>query len=141
MDMRAISLTQPWATAMALRPTPMKRIETRSWSTNYRGPLALHAAKSIDENVIEDARRLWPTVLWRECPRGAIIAIVDLVDCRLMEQAPNDLEEWWGNFGPGRYGWQTDNCRPLAEPVPCRGSLGVWTVPPDVADRVRAQLR
>lgn len=41
--MRAISLWQPWASAIALGS---KRIETRSWSTSYRGPLAIHAAKS-----------------------------------------------------------------------------------------------
>ena len=32
--MRALSLTQPWATAIALG---IKHWETRSWSTSYRG--------------------------------------------------------------------------------------------------------
>jgi hypothetical protein len=40
--MNAISLWQPWATAIALGS---KRIETRPWATAYRGPLAIHAAK------------------------------------------------------------------------------------------------
>ena len=31
--MRAITLTQPWATLVALG---FKKIETRSWSTDYR---------------------------------------------------------------------------------------------------------
>ena len=35
--MKAISLWQPWASAVALGS---KRVETRSWSTSYRGPLA-----------------------------------------------------------------------------------------------------
>ncbi len=29
---------------------------------------------------------------------------------------------------------------PLAEPVPCRGALGLWRVPDDVESAVRAQL-
>ena len=40
--MKAITLWDPWASAMALE---LKRNETRGWSTPYRGPLAIHAAK------------------------------------------------------------------------------------------------
>ena len=39
--MKAITLRQPWASLVALG---VKAIETRSWSTRYRGPLAIHAA-------------------------------------------------------------------------------------------------
>ena len=39
--MKVITLTQPWATLVAIGA---KRIETRSWPTRYRGPLAIHAA-------------------------------------------------------------------------------------------------
>jgi hypothetical protein len=39
--MKALTIWQPWATLIA---AGVKRIETRSWSTDYRGPLAIHAA-------------------------------------------------------------------------------------------------
>jgi len=39
--MKALTLWQPWASLIAVGA---KRIETRSWSTKYRGPLAIHAA-------------------------------------------------------------------------------------------------
>lgn len=39
--MKALTLWQPWASLVALG---VKTIETRSWSTRYRGPLAIHAA-------------------------------------------------------------------------------------------------
>jgi hypothetical protein len=39
--MKTISLLQPWATLVAIGE---KTIETRSWRTNYRGPLAIHAS-------------------------------------------------------------------------------------------------
>ncbi len=42
--MKVITLTQPWATLVAIGA---KKIETRSWSTSYRGPLAIHAAKGL----------------------------------------------------------------------------------------------
>ena len=39
--MKALTLTQPFATLVAIGA---KKIETRSWATSYRGPLAIHAA-------------------------------------------------------------------------------------------------
>lgn len=42
--MRAITVHQPWASLVAAN---VKTIETRSWSTKYRGPLAIHAAKRL----------------------------------------------------------------------------------------------
>lgn len=39
--MKALTLWQPSASLIARE---VKRIETRSWSTDYRGPLAIHAA-------------------------------------------------------------------------------------------------
>lgn len=41
--MKAVTLHQPWASLIALG---VKTIETRSWSTAYRGPLAIHAGRS-----------------------------------------------------------------------------------------------
>jgi activating signal cointegrator 1 len=40
--MKALTLLQPWASLVA---AGLKTIETRSWSTRYRGPLAIHASK------------------------------------------------------------------------------------------------
>jgi hypothetical protein len=42
--MRVLSLTQPWATLVAIGA---KQIETRSWRTSYTGPLAIHAAQGL----------------------------------------------------------------------------------------------
>lgn len=42
---RALTLHQPWAQLVALG---VKTIETRSWSTSYRGPLAIHAGKNTE---------------------------------------------------------------------------------------------
>jgi hypothetical protein len=48
--MRALTLTQPFATLVA---SGAKRIETRSWKTSYRGPLAIHAAKGFPKAARE----------------------------------------------------------------------------------------
>ncbi len=40
--MKAITIWQPWASLIACGA---KKYETRSWATNYRGPIAIHVAK------------------------------------------------------------------------------------------------
>lgn len=41
--MRVLTLIQPWATLIILGE---KQIETRCWSTNIRGKIAIHAGKN-----------------------------------------------------------------------------------------------
>lgn len=92
--MRAVSLHQPWASAVALGA---KRIETRSWSTKYRGPLAIHAAKRLNKNELIHYGCVWNwcgalrgagkrmgdgKLLWDLLPFGAIVATCNVVDCR-----------------------------------------------------------
>jgi len=43
--MKALTLYQPWATLIAIGA---KKVETRWWSTKYRGPLAIHAGKLLN---------------------------------------------------------------------------------------------
>jgi hypothetical protein len=97
--MRALTLTQPWASLVALGK---KRVETRSFMTRYRGPLAIHAAKgfpgSAKDLCISDPFRKalgWPdpvdgvTQAWldemarltKALPRGEVVAICKLEDC------------------------------------------------------------
>lgn len=88
--MKAISLWQPWASAVAIGA---KRIETRGWPTNYRGPLAIHASKrrSKSELFYYSCISPWRGVFYNykenrplhDClPFGAIIAIGELTACR-----------------------------------------------------------
>ena len=46
---RAISLIQPWATLIV---AGLKRYETRSWSTPYRGRILIHASKKLDKRYL-----------------------------------------------------------------------------------------
>lgn len=150
--MRAISLWQPWATAVALGS---KRIETRHWQTRYRGPLAIHAAKRMNRAEFADFQRsdYWQAALFEAqeddirflrdiLPFGAVVATCELVACLPSESFEAghldrvnraDIGGWterqMGNFGPGRFGWVLGNIRPLQEPVPFRGMQGLFNVP------------
>lgn len=54
MKYKAISLWQPHASLIAMGE---KHYETRSWSTKYRGPIAIHAGKSQDE-----IKHIWQSI-------------------------------------------------------------------------------
>ncbi len=47
--MKAIALTQPWATLVVAR---FKLIETRSWHPIHTGPLAIHVSKGFPQWVV-----------------------------------------------------------------------------------------
>lgn len=100
--MKALTLTQPWATLVAIAA---KKFETRSWYTSYRGQLAIHASREVDRGAslwydgevldvltragfilpaehegIFDFERVPKTIAGR-FPLSAVVAIVDLVAC------------------------------------------------------------
>lgn len=122
--MKCLSLWQPWASYIA---NGQKLIETRHWSTRYRGPLLIHAAKtkeSCSRSQIE------------EMPFGAIICLVDMIDCQraeILRDQITDLECGMGNYGDGRFGWMFTNVRTFA-PIPYKGQQGLFDV--DVTNMV-----
>lgn len=86
--MRILTLTQPWATLMAVGA---KLIETRSWGTKYRGPVAIHASKAppvLDALVVPEIALALGDAGYKyggmDLPRGAIVAVVELADCLQM---------------------------------------------------------
>lgn len=141
--MRAISLWQPWASAIALG---LKRYETRHWSTDYRGPLAIHAARKSTrelEDFFNDLMLrgdMWPTFQaarlysFTMLPKGGIVAIAILIDVLPTERltkrgAVSDSERVLGNFAPGRFAWQLRNIHPLPQPYYIKGRQGFFNVP------------
>lgn len=147
--MKAISLHQPYASLMAVGA---KTIETRHWPTDYRGLLAIHAAKRkvirelaviFRDQAILDA--LSHEVL-QELPFGKIVAVVDLHDCLRTETLQEYHDHWinaeahFGNFDLGRFGWLTRNLQRLKQPVATRGFQSFWNLPADIEAQVRAQL-
>jgi len=133
--MKCISLWQPWASAIALGH---KRIETRSWSTNYRGPIAIHAAKRWDAGQQEFAmtERAFGRLPGR-LPFGAIVAVARLVGVKgttELRDACNlsAIERLYGDYSDGRFGWILEGIIALPVPMPFRGAQGLFEVPDDI---------
>ena len=146
--MKAISLWQPWA---SLWVAPDAKIhETRSWPTRHRGELAVHASKHAVCELMEGSLLASVQATFalgggyaQHLPRGAIIGVVNLEDCYLVDTVRDTTmrDVLFGNWTPGRYAWRRGPVvRVLPTPVPCRGLQGLWTVPADVERLVRAQL-
>lgn len=142
--MYAITLTQPWATLVAIGA---KRFETRSWGTHHRGPLAIHAGAGLADYTKRELVELCQAAPFADAlaaggyqgfadlPRGAIVAVGQLRSCIHLEDyllppggAPR--ERIFGNYAPGRYAWILEHVRALPEPIPARGALGLWTWAP-----------
>ena len=163
--MRALTLHQPWATLVAIG---VKTIETRPFAWDYRGALAIHAAKTFDDvNVAICRREPFRSVLVAagysdalQLPTGCIISLHNLEDAfrfpfdvRSLDQLQGILtdrgisaalpahEIEFGNYAGGRRGLYLTNRRRLGNPVAVRGLQGLWPVSEDVAERVRHEVR
>lgn len=93
---KALTLHQPWASLVALGH---KTIETRSWATKHRGPIAIHAAASVPTWVrplsiggfeidrdnppgTDPAYLLRGPIAWPyRLPLGSVVATANLRDC------------------------------------------------------------
>jgi activating signal cointegrator 1 len=128
VTMKALTLLQPWATALAVG---LKGFETRAWSTPYRGPVAIHAGKRRDPR----GQYLCDLPLWEDglpafdaLPFGAIIAVGELVSCiptEALDVTPTEAR--LGDFSPGRFAWAFTNMTLLPQPITASGQLGLWT--------------
>ena len=113
--MKAITLTQPWASLVALGA---KKIETRSWPTKYRGPLAIHAGagpgslgwmqmQHLCRNVEPFKSTLAHLLNDRHpadvLPLGAIVATCELVDCVQTWPRWAAVEPWFTATQGGQY--------------------------------------
>jgi hypothetical protein len=153
--MKALSLTQPWATLVAIGA---KKIETRSWGTTPCGTIAIHAAKKmtradvdicLEYPFVDALSALGVVFTAQDLPRGAILAIADFVGCIGTDQLYESergramltsKEEAFGNYESGRFAFVFRRVRRLREPIPCNGALGLWTVPPDIEERLNGLL-
>lgn len=133
--MKALTLTQPWAQLVAIGA---KKIETRSWSTNYRGWLAIHAGKSKpayarhythnSESIVDAFAGTRMT--FYNMPRGVIVAVAQLIACRPILGDPETAgEKDFGDFTPGRFAWYLENVIVVDPVIPCQGTLGLFDVP------------
>jgi len=155
--MKALSVRQPWVWAIF---HANKDIENRDWPTRIRGTVAVHAAKGMTRDEYLEAmayirHRFVAEVLrnpvtvqlgqgrlslasgelvtpgFSDITRGAIVGLVDILDCVTASNSP-----WF----EGPYGFELANQRPLETPIPCSGALNFWDVPLGIVQQIKEQI-
>lgn len=123
--MKVLSIKEPYATLIMEKK---KFIETRSFKTNYRGELYIHASsmkskKSELMNLLDN----------KELNYEKIICKCNLVDCIYMtkeyveKMKKNNYQEYiCGVYEEGRYAWVLEDITPLQRPIWAKGFLGIW---------------
>ena len=148
LGMRALTIRWPHVAAIVY-PAPdgclPKRTEIRKrpLSPSQLGPVAIHAGKAWDPATAQgDAMRDWVAAdgldgIDLAASEGAILAVAELTDSH---PAMPGCCPPWGVPGHGAFHWALDDVRLLAEPVPCRGQLGLWRPDMDTLGAVLRQL-
>jgi hypothetical protein len=124
--MKALSVRQPWAWLIV---QGTKRVENRSWHTHFRGDLVIHAGLSRSDYFGPDDEEGVPELGPEHF--GVLCGIVTVVDCVPIE----DVEGQPHATGP--WCWILENARQFP-PVPFKGTLGLFTLPDDIAERIRS---
>ncbi|WP_375220561.1 2-oxoglutarate dehydrogenase E1 [Psychrobacillus sp. PGGUH221] len=132
-------MIQPWATLFILNEA---QYETRTWKTNYRGSLAIHTSKKIDNSVCnnENIQCLLSKHGFNKenLPKGMIIGVCNLINClKVTEDAQGCVvledgrivsgnDYLLGDFRVGNYVWEVSNKEMLINFIPAKGKLGLW---------------
>lgn len=126
--MKALSIRQPWAYAILYLG---KRVENRTWLTNYRGPIYLHASGGLTKREYMDFLLFYQSrfVGFRSVPPAAALPKGGIVGKAVIADCVESLDSPWFT---GPYGLVLRD----VEPLPFRkvkGQLGFFDVPEEIA--------
>lgn len=128
--MRVLSIKEPFASLIC---EGIKHIETRSWKTNYRGEIYIHASLAKVPKNDERINCLMKMLNDKELSMGKIICKCKLVDCVYMTEEyikdmreNNEIEYLCGHYEVGRYSWILEDVEALDEKIEAKGRLGIW---------------
>lgn len=121
--MKALTIKEPWASLII---NNYKTYEFRSWKTNYRGKILIHAGLSLEKSELkyfEDYN------LNYQC--GNIIGEATITDCILVTKEFNkklfDINnKVYKNNHENLYAWKLENIVKYENPIPIKGKLGLW---------------
>lgn len=139
--MKAITISQPFASLIA---DGEKFVENRTWQTSHRGLIAIHAGKGTQYMSAAQMRA-------GGLVTGQIVAVANLVACLeigfIRRQAEHeeplsglnglsvsDVAQHEHTEGP--WCWVLRDVRKISTPIDCAGAQGLWTVPPEIEERL-----
>jgi hypothetical protein len=121
--MKALSIQQPWAWAIL---AGIKTVENRTWRTNHRGPLLIHASKTPWPGQADLLGHVAPG----ELPVGVLLGTVEVLDC--VPVGGDLFGRITDPFAVGPWCWILSNPTAFERPVPFQGKPGLF----DIADKL-----
>lgn len=123
--MKVLTLKQPWATLVS---EGIKEYEFRSWKTNYRGKVLIHAGAGIDKKEMERFKDLN-----LKYPSKRIIAEVEIEDClelddKLNQKIISENNIVYGSKIRTGYAWKLKNVKKIKSNKEINGKLGLWNI-------------
>ena len=123
--MKALTVKQPWATLIS---EGIKKYEFRSWKTNYRGKILIHAGAGIDKEKLKEFKKLN-----LDYPKKRIVAVAEIEDCLELTDELNDKIIKEKNIAQGNkkrtgYAWKLKNIKKINNSKEINGKLGLWNV-------------
>ena len=124
--MKTLTIKQPFATLIV---EGLKEYEFRTWKTNYRGEILIHAGKAVDKKAMKKYE-----YLGLEYPKGCIIGKATITDCiKIDDNARKILKEKnsiiYSNIIEDKnwngYGFKLENVEKLENIEVC-GKLSFW---------------
>lgn len=139
--MKALSIKQPWLYCIT---DSDKQVENRTWEPPrwiIGERIALHASGKLDSmDGRKTASRIAGVKLSSfvgDMPLGAIVGTARLSQCFLLPEYGGrnrqECDKW--SFGP--FCWVLSDIKKLSSPLPCKGTLGLWDVPPGIAEKIQ----
>lgn len=131
--MKALSLKQPYAWLIA---NGYLLVDDRTWGTQYRGPILIHASKGLYESYYEylKANTTIPLPSKDTLQYGGIVGMANLVLCCQPVNMPKDISrEQRAHFGGVHdeyFGFLFEQAAPLPL-MSCPGKLGIFEIDVD----------
>lgn len=132
--MKTITLHDPWATLVILGE---KKFETRSWPTQHRGLLGIHAGKNtqwlhlMHEEPFRSVLQKHGITHPGQFKLGHMLGEVMLMECtkiiepmQLDAAAPNEIA--FGDWRTGRFAWELEVLKKYEQPFYTRGYQQLW---------------
>lgn len=133
-EIRALSITQPWAECML---SEGKNVENRTWNTGRRGYIAIHASSSYDKKRFNSLKENYGVEIDpSQVEFGVIVGFAKLIDVVTEDGLSRHTKKWF----EGDYGFVFEDVIKLKNPVPVRGTLNFWKLSGNSLTKCLSQL-
>lgn len=148
--MKALTIKQPWLWAIT---DSTRRVENRTWKPPLHmigQRIALHASARIEQGEMTACRRICldPLPHTMDLTTGAIVATAVVAGYVIVDDENKISHQFYytSNYEPrtdpwffGPVGWLLTSVQKLAEPISCKGALGLWDVPASIVVMMEAK--